>query len=132
MARVRSRGTSAELRLRKELWRLGVRYRVHFKVSGTPDIAFPNARLALFIDGCFWHGCPRHYSFPHKRGFLAGKLERNRARDSRVDSELRSLGWRVLRLWEHQIELNLPHVARRIAAILANRTIRRRQRVPHR
>jgi DNA mismatch endonuclease, patch repair protein len=124
MARVRSRNTDVELRLRTELRRIGVRYRIHFKVPGTPDLAFPAARLALFIDGCFWHGCPSHYTLPATNSdFWRAKLERNRSRDNRVDSELRAMGWRVVRLWEHQIETNLPKVATRIATIVAKRTV---------
>jgi DNA mismatch endonuclease (patch repair protein) len=124
MARVRSRNTSVELRLRTELRRIGIRYRIHFKLPGTPDLAFPSTRLALFIDGCFWHGCPKHYTLPATNSeFWRAKLERNRNRDTRVNAELRVLGWRVVRLWEHQIEMSPPKVAARIATLIAKRTV---------
>jgi DNA mismatch endonuclease (patch repair protein) len=105
MARVKGRNTQPELALRKALWAAGLRYRLHRKLPGTPDLAFVSAKVAVFVDGCFWHGCPQHYSFPATRPeFWAAKLDRNVARDARVDAELTALGWNALRLWEHDIK----------------------------
>jgi DNA mismatch endonuclease (patch repair protein) len=73
-------------------------------LPGTPDFAFPKNRVAVFVDGCFWHGCPRHASFPAtRRDFWLKKFAANKARDRRVNRELRKRGWRVLRLWEHEL-----------------------------
>ena len=103
MARVKGRDTKPELVLRRALWAAGLRYRLHRKLPGTPDVAFVGARVAVFVDGCFWHGCPQHYSFPHTRQeFWAAKVERNVLRDARVDAELADLGWTALRFWEHE------------------------------
>lgn len=110
MARVRHSGTGPELLLRKALWGSGLRYRLKTKVRlpGTPDIIFPGARVVVFVDGCFWHGCPLHGSIPKSHvNFWASKIARNKARDSDVDAKLIRAGWRVVRLWEHQIRDSL-------------------------
>jgi DNA mismatch endonuclease Vsr len=115
MARVRSTNTHPELLLRRALWRMGVRYRVHLKVPGTPDIAFIGPRIAVFVDGCFWHGCPNHYTSPAANAvFWQAKLLRNQARDRQVDATLRAAGWRVLRVWEHEVSADPHRTARRI------------------
>ncbi len=105
MARIKGRNTSPELALRRALWAAGLRYRLHRKLPGTPDVAFVGARVAVFMDGCFWHGCPLHYSFPSTRPeFWAAKLRGNVERDSRVDTQLAELGWTTLRFWEHELK----------------------------
>ena len=90
--------------IRKELWRHGVRYRVAMRVLGTrPDLVFTKQRLVVFIDGCFWHGCPTHYTTPRsRRDFWASKLRQNFDRDRRQTDALSAAGWRVVRLWEHE------------------------------
>lgn len=104
MARVRRTETGPELILRRALWHRGHRYRVRPPLPGTPDLAFVRQRVAVFVDGCFWHGCPRHYTAPRANAsFWRSKIGANRARDARVDSELRQLGWRPVRIWEHVI-----------------------------
>jgi len=104
MARVRSRDTSPELALRRALWSAGLRYRLHRDLPGTPDLAFVRARLAVFVDGCFWHGCPRHYSAPATRSeFWAKKLRGNVDRDRRVEADLAVMGWKSVRIWEHEV-----------------------------
>src|SRR4051812_14141384 len=100
-------GTQAELKLRTHLWSRGLRYRVQFRVTGLPrcrvDIAFPRAHLAIFVDGCFWHRCPEHYSMPRANGsWWREKLERNVRRDTETTERLRALGWSVMRIWEHE------------------------------
>lgn len=102
MARVRRSGTRAEWALRRSLWAAGLRYRLGMKLPGSPDLVFVRAHLAVFVDGCFWHGCPDHYRAPvGNAAFWAAKLQANRARDERVDRELAATGWRVERVWEH-------------------------------
>jgi DNA mismatch endonuclease (patch repair protein) len=123
MARVRGRHTRPEVALRRALWRAGLRYRLHVKLPGRPDLAFVGARLALFVDGCFWHGCPQHYSAPATRaGFWARKLAENTARDARSDAALRDAGWRPLHIWEHELRRGLPEaVLDRVRVALRSR-----------
>jgi DNA mismatch endonuclease (patch repair protein) len=103
----RSRDTGPERRLRSALWRLGVRFRAHARpVPDIPvraDVVIGRARIAVFVDGCFWHGCPIHGSMPasHARYWRA-KIRGNRERDRRARSLLRRRGWRVVRVWEHE------------------------------
>jgi DNA mismatch endonuclease (patch repair protein) len=110
MGRVRQRGTALELALRQALWASGLRYRLRTKqrLPGSPDIVFPGAKVAVFVDGCFWHGCPIHGTQPKTRPeFWAAKIARNRERDAEVDAKLSAMGWKVVRLWEHQIRSGL-------------------------
>lgn len=119
MARVRNENTEPELILRKALWAEGFRYRIHPDLPGTPDFAFPSSRVAVFVDGCFWHGCPEHYTAPEtNEEFWRQKLERNRARDERVDAELNEQGWSVLRIWEHQVQNDLENAVAEVAAVV--------------
>lgn len=100
-------GTKPETALRRRLHALGRRFRVQFKVEGLPrrkiDIAFPKQRLAVFVDGCFWHGCPEHGTRPTtNQEWWEWKLKRNKARDEDTNGRLTELGWRVVRVWEHE------------------------------
>ena len=92
--------------LRRELWRRGVRYRLGRRVHGTrPDLTFSRAKLAVFVDGCFWHGCPIHYRSPvGNAGYWRGKVVGNQARDERNNVVLLQNGWSVLRLWACEVE----------------------------
>lgn len=109
MARIRGRDTRPEMRLRKALWTEGLRYRLHLRTAfGIPDVAFPSVRVAVFVDGCFWHGCPLHYSRPRSREeFWADKLASNVLRDRRQTLVLEREGWRVVRFWEHELDEDL-------------------------
>jgi DNA mismatch endonuclease (patch repair protein) len=122
MARIRGSNTTPERLLRRALWRAGLRYRLHSPtVLGRPDVVFPGSRVAVFIDGCFWHGCPEHYVRPRTRSdFWARKLSENVARDSRQISELAGQGWRVCRIWEHRIFENLDGAVCEITAALTD------------
>ncbi|MGO9323529.1 MAG: very short patch repair endonuclease [Terracidiphilus sp.] len=106
MSSVHSRGNrSTEKRLGTQLWSLGLRgYRKHWKVDGTPDFAWPKRKVAIFVDGCFWHGCSR-CNRPSKSNlsFWETKIARNRERDERVTRCLRDKGWTVIRIWECQV-----------------------------
>lgn len=111
MSRIHSRDTSPELRLRRALWAAGLRYRLHAPLPGHPDIAIPRARVAIFVDGCFWHGCPRHYMAPSTRTeFWAKKLQTNISRDALVDAELTKAGWYPVHVWQHDILSGMPAV----------------------
>lgn len=96
--------TKPELALRRELHRRGLRFRVdHRLLPGRPDLAFTRAKLAVFVDGCFWHCCPRHGTMPrNNREWWRAKLDRNVARDRAKDAALAERGWTVLHVWEHE------------------------------
>src|SRR5476651_1524281 len=104
MRRVKGRGTSPELRVRRLIWSLGGRYRLNrADLPGKPDIVMPGRRLALFVHGCFWHGhdCARGARVPKQnRDYWVGKVARNRARDTQSHEALAALGWRVETIWE--------------------------------
>lgn len=107
MAKVRQKGTDAEMALRRELYRRGLRYRVNYEVLKKPrrvaDVAFPSLRIAVFVDGCFWHGCPEHASWPKQNAeFWRKKIEANRQRDKDTNERLGRMGWTVLRFWQHE------------------------------
>jgi DNA mismatch endonuclease (patch repair protein) len=102
----RSKDTKPELALRRELHARGLRYfknrRPIRTVRRTADIVFPSSRLAVFIDGCFWHGCPDHHTVARTNAdYWSAKVERNRNRDNETDALLADAGWTVLRIWEH-------------------------------
>src|ERR1035441_10294503 len=106
MSRIRGRGNKdTELGLAKLLRRNKITgWRRNQKIFGKPDFIFRQARLALFLDGCFWHGCPKHGTQPAgNRSFWKKKFARNIARDRLVNRALRRAGWRVLRIWEHDL-----------------------------
>ena len=104
----RERDTKPELALRSALHARGLRYRVDLQgVPGTRrriDIAFTRCKVAVFVDGCFWHGCPEHGQREHRINgwYWPAKIETNRARDADTNSRLEDAGWRVIRVWEHQ------------------------------
>jgi DNA mismatch endonuclease (patch repair protein) len=116
MSRIRGKDTSPEMLLRRALWAAGLRYRIHYRTpAGRADIALVGAKLALYIDGCFWHGCPAHYVRPRSRtDFWSAKLRENVDRDRRQTLQLEAAGWRVCRLWEHEVFENLPAVVERV------------------
>jgi DNA mismatch endonuclease (patch repair protein) len=100
-----------------------VGWRRHLSLPGRPDFAFRKQKVAIFIDGCFWHGCPDHFRMPStNRSFWHQKVDTNRARDARVTRELRKKGWYVLRFWEHEIK-NPKRMLRRIEKALATHRI---------
>lgn len=104
MSRMPRSSTDPELQLRRALHGAGLRFRVHDRtLPGTPDVVMTRARLAVFVDGCFWHACPDHGVLPkNNREWWREKLGTNRARDARKDSALRELGWLPVHFWEHE------------------------------
>ncbi len=121
MAKIKSRGGKstevalAQLLRREKLpgWRRGS------ALTGRPDFVYPAQRLAIFVDGCFWHGCPRCYRRPSsRRNYWDAKVLRNQLRDKRVRRALRQQGWRVLRIWEHELKRPKNLVARLRARLL--------------
>lgn len=119
MSQIQSQDTDPELKLRKALWHMGYRYRVHTDLPGTPDIVFRGPEVAVFVDGCFWHGCPEHQNIPEtNREFWEKKFQRNEERDKEVNRRLTDAGWRVVRVWEHEVNQDLEETARRVARIV--------------
>jgi DNA mismatch endonuclease (patch repair protein) len=106
MSRIRSRGNAAtELRFIQLLKAAGITgWRRNQKIFGKPDFVFKKLKLAVFVDGCFWHGCPKHGTQPKgNRAFWKKKFARNIARDRLVNRTLRSVNWQVLRIWQHEL-----------------------------
>jgi|ERR1700730_3128315 len=131
MARIKGWDTSPELRLRRALWRAGLRFRLRRPgMQIRPDLVLScdSSKLALFIDGCFWHGCPEHYVPPRSAiGFWARKLATNVERDRRQTLVLESAGWRVLRLWECDVIEALDRCVARVQHALRGRHQRSRR-----
>ena len=120
MARIRGRNTSPELAVRKGLTAKGLRYRLHVGTpGGKADLVMMGRRFALFIDGCFWHGCPEHYVRPRSReDFWTAKLEENVSRDRRQVAALAAAGWTVVRIWEHEVVEAPEIVVQKVLAAL--------------
>ncbi|MFI8253263.1 very short patch repair endonuclease [Streptomyces filamentosus] len=120
MSRQASKDTAAELAVRRLLHAAGLRYRVEYPVPGMPrrriDVAFTSVKVAVLIDGCFWHGCPEHATHPKSNAeWWRHKLDRNMARDRETTEHLTEGGWEVLRFWEHEAP---EEVAQRVAAVV--------------
>jgi DNA mismatch endonuclease (patch repair protein) len=115
MSRIRGFDTTIEVTIRRALTQQGMRYRKHvMNMPGRPDLVFSKERVVVFIDGDFWHG----YQYPRWRDrlspFWQAKIERNRARDLRNFANLRRRGWRVMRIWEHEVQNDVSHCVERI------------------
>lgn len=111
MSKIRSNNTKAEVKLRKALWSLGYRYRLHKKqLKGKPDLVFTAKKVVVFIDGDFWHGYNWQERKPRLKTnteYWIPKIERNMQRDVEVTEALQKEGWKVIRLWEHEVNKNL-------------------------
>ncbi len=127
MSRQGRRDTEPERAVRRLLYAAGLRYRLQRRVPGmarrTIDIAFPGPRIAVFLDGCFWHGCPEHATSPKANAeWWRAKLEGNVARDAETNAHLEAAGWTVLRFWEHESpETVAEYVARAVREAAAVR-----------
>lgn len=121
MSRVRTQNTAPEVALRKALWALGVRgWRLHpTDVAGRPDLVFRRWRVAVFVDGAFWHGHPRYYH-GQSGAFWDEKIARNRTRDARVNAELSRTGWRVVRLWDFEVARDPVACAERVREMVGH------------
>jgi DNA mismatch endonuclease (patch repair protein) len=119
MARVKTRDTAPEVAVRRALWALGVRgWRLHPRgVAGKPDLVWHGPRLAVFVDGAFWHGHPDVYH-GQSGPFWDTKIAANRARDARVNDELAGAGWTVVRLWDFEVEREPVRCAEAVASVL--------------
>ena len=122
MSRVKAKDTGLEVRVRSELHKRGFRFRKHLKtLPGKPDVVFTRAKVAVFIDGDFWHG----YYFPdweHKLSdFWREKIARNRERDAESESALRGMGWKIVRLWQHDINQDFEAAIDQISSAVLGR-----------
>jgi DNA mismatch endonuclease, patch repair protein len=123
MSAVKQKDSKIERSFRFALWSEGVRYRKNVRVFGTPDLLIARARIVIFIDSCFWHGCRWHYRVPRTNAaFWQAKIDRNRARDRKVSRHYRRKGWTVLRFWEHELDTDLKACVAEAASIAVNRS----------
>ena len=122
MRAIRRADTKPELLLRRLLWAKGARYRLEQRVQkARPDLLFRRARVAVFVDGCFWHGCPTHYRPPTGNApYWRAKIERNRVRDERNTRDLEAAGYTVLRFWECYVKADPGAAADRVLAVIRN------------
>jgi DNA mismatch endonuclease (patch repair protein) len=106
MSRVRSRDSKIEISFRKELWKRGFRYRKNSgKYFGKPDMVMPKYKTVIFVDSCFWHGCKKHCRLPAiRKVFWTKKIEGNKKRDKEVNKHYKKIGWRIIRIWEHDLK----------------------------
>jgi DNA mismatch endonuclease (patch repair protein) len=123
MMRQPSRNTPVEVAFRRILHRRGLRFRIQTRplsgVARTADVVFGPARVAVYVDGCFWHGCPEHYMKPiSNRSYWLPKIEGNRRRDADTDARLADAGWVAFRVWEHE---DMEEAADRLAVLLTAR-----------
>ncbi|NEA46546.1 very short patch repair endonuclease [Streptomyces sp. SID10815] len=128
----RSRDTGPEMALRRAVHARGLRYRVAARpikeLRRTADLVFTKAKVAVFLDGCFWHGCPEHHTVARRNGdYWAAKVERNRTRDEDTDRRLGEAGWTVVRVWEHEDPLE---AVSRVEEAVAEARRREEQRRP--
>ena len=120
MSSVRGSNTKPELLLRKALWHKGLRYRLKSELPGKPDIVLSCYKIVIFVDGCYWHSCPEHGSLPEtNKLFWKNKIARNVERDHEVNVLLEQNGWRVIRIWEHEIKQSLEEVIEKIYSALS-------------
>lgn len=123
MAAVRSTNTGPELVLRRALFAAGIRgWRCHYRgAPGKPDLAWPCLRVAVFVDGAFWHGHPSRHRVGRSGSYWDDKIARNIKRDRQVDSTLRAAGWLVVRAWDFEISRDPRGVAARVIGALGER-----------
>lgn len=116
MSMIKGSNTKPELALRKALYANNARgYRIHPAITGKPDIVFRKKKLAVFVDGCFWHKCPKCFTKPaNNKTFWIEKIDSNVKRDKKVNTLLNNSGWTVIRIWEHEIKNNLNKCCQRI------------------
>jgi len=116
MSQIKSKNSKIEILFRKELWKLGFRYRKNSnKYFGKPDIVLPKYESVIFIDSCFWHGCARHCRMPstHQEYWIQ-KISKNKLRDKKVSKHYIDQSWNVFRIWEHELKSNLEKTVKKI------------------
>lgn len=127
MSAIRGKNTKPELLLRKELWSQGIKgYRLHWKkVPGRPDIAFVNRKIAIFVNGCFWHRCPKcNLSTPkHNSSYWKDKFLKNVERDRAKTIQLQEAGWKVITIWECELKSDVKKTVDKISEFLSSKSI---------
>lgn len=115
MSQIKSKNTQPEIAIRKLIWKKGYKYRIGHGLIGKPDMVFPSYGVTVFIDGCFWHGCPKHCRIPSSNvKYWKQKISGNKQRDNRINRQLKKDGWKVIRVWEHEIKKNLEKAVQRV------------------
>jgi DNA mismatch endonuclease (patch repair protein) len=122
MSKIRGKDTRIEIMLRKAIWKEGFRYRKNVSGQfGKPDMMFKRYRTVVFVDSCFWHGCKKHFKQPATRvDFWKLKIERNKKRDKEVNLFYRRSGWKVIRIWEHELKKNPIRTIQKLLNVLKN------------
>lgn len=120
MSRITSENTQPEILFRRYIWNKGVKgYRLHVKLQGKPDLYFPKKKVAVFIDGCFWHRCPECFIKPKSNNdYWDAKIKMNVLRDKTVNKSLETDNIKVVRIWEHEIKNNLQECLSRLSTAL--------------
>lgn len=115
MSRIRSKWTSQEKKIHNYLKSNKVKHKMHPKITGKPDILLLNSKTAVFLQGCFWHKCPKCYKKPKtNKKYWTVKIENNVKRDQKNSKSLKKLGFNVIRIWEHQVKDNFESILKRI------------------
>lgn len=124
MQAVRGKDTKIEFILRKALWKEGYRYRKNDgRFIGKPDIVLPSNKIAIFVDSCFWHGCPYHCRMPHSnKAYWNAKIKRNKERDREVNKWYRKNKWIILRFWEHSVSGDVQMCIKKIKSLIDKQT----------
>ena len=112
----KGKDTKPELVLRSALHKAGLRFRIHYNIIGKPDIVFPSRKHAVFVDGCYWHGCPKCFRKPNSnKDYWQKKISRNQQRAKTVNRQLNRQGWSVFRVWEHDVIKNIDKPLEKIS-----------------
>ena len=119
MSAVRSEDTKIEIAFRKALWKQGFRYSKNSaKYFGKPDLVLKKYKTVIFIDSCFWHGCKKHCRIPSvRKNYWTQKIARNTARDKEVSKHYKKQGWKIIRIWEHNLKNGVSKVVKQISKI---------------
>jgi len=121
MSKVKSKDSKIEIEFRTVIWKAGFRYRKNPKgYFGKPDLVFKKHKTVIFIDSCFWHGCKKHCRIPAtNKKYWINKIERNKERDKEVNKYYKKSDWKIIRVWEHEIEKDLKRVIKKIVHFLS-------------
>lgn len=124
MQAVKGKNTLLESKVTKELWHKGIRFRKNVKsLPGKPDIAIKKYKIAIFIDSCFWHGCPSHCKIPKSNvEYWTSKIQRNIQRDLEISEYYKTIGWTVFRIWEHELKDDFEGVINKIVFAIREKT----------
>jgi len=124
MSKIKSKNTRLENKIISDLWKRGFRFRRNVaSLTGKPDIAIKKYKIVIFIDSCFWHGCPRHCRMPSSnRTYWEKKIKRNKERDREVTNFYKEKGWHILRIWEHELKNDYENILSKIEKFINNIT----------